>query len=353
MPRPAAGARLYWRKDKQIWIIRDSGRPDLSTGTGNRGDAEKRLAAYIAAKDTVQGSRRADQVTISEILDIYGREHAVTVAAPERIGFAIDALLSFWGALTVADVKGETCRRYRKSRVRLFKDGTTQPIAGGTIRRELNVLQAAINYCHKEGYLLTASTVTLPEKTPSRDRWLTRDEAAALLRAAYRSPKGKHLARFILLALYTGTRKEAILALALQPSIAGGWIDTERGVMYRKGETERETKKRRKPVRLTRRLLAHCRRWKASGALWAVEIDGQRVGDIKHAFQGARERAALGEISPHTLKHTAITWGMQKGLTVEDAADYFDTSAETIRKVYYHHSPHYQDRALDILERKL
>lgn len=44
---------------------------------------------------------------------------------------------------------------------------------------------------------------------------------------------------------------------------------------------------------------------------------------------------------------------MQKGLPIEDAADYFDTSAETIRKVYYHHSPHYQDRAMEILERKL
>jgi len=349
MPRKPKGPRLDWWEAKGVWRIRDTGCPDRSTGTADRREAERALAAYIASKDTVTGSRRADQITITEVLDIYGREHAVTTAAPERIGYAIDSLLAFWGALTIADVKGETCRRYAKSRVRRFKDGTTQPIADGTLRRELNVLQAAINYCHKEGYLLTAATVTLPTKPPSRDRWLTRDEAAALIWAAYRSARGKHLARFILIALYTGTRKEAILGLGFNPSLTGGWIDVDKGVMYRRGARERETNKRRKPVRLTRRLLAHCRRWQAMGANWAVEVDGQRIGDVKTAFAAARATAGLPDVSPHILKHTAITWAMQWGLTVEDASDYFDTSAETIRKTYYHHSPHYQDRALDIL----
>lgn len=353
MPRQAAGPRLYWRKDKGVWIIRDTGRSDRSTGKSDRREAERALSAYIASKDTVQGSRAAHELTVAEILDIYGREHAPTVAAPERLGYSIEALLPFWGGLKVADVKGETCRRYAKTRVRRFKDGTAQPISQGTLRRELNTLQAAINYAHREGYLLTPAKVTLPEKPPARDRWLTRDEAAALIRAAWRSPKGKHLARFILIALYTGTRKDAILRLSFHPNMAGGWIDVDRGVLYRKGATERDTKKRRKPVRLTRRLLAHCRRWKANGANWAVEIAGQRVGDVKHAFEGARDRAGLPDVSPHILKHTAITWAIQKGLTVEDAADYFDTSGETIRKVYYHHSPNYQDRALEILERKL
>ena len=106
-------------------------------------------------------------------------------------------------------------------------------------------------------------------------------------------------------------------------------------------------------IPMTDRLLAHCRRWRRMGANWAVGVDGQRIGDVKHAFQGARKEAGLPDVSPHILKHTAITWAMQKGLTVEDAADYFDTSAETIRSTYYHHSPHYQDRALMILNRKL
>ncbi len=255
--------------------------------------------------------------------------------------------------MNAAQVKGETCRRYARSRTRLLKNGTVLQIAAATVRRELGVLQAALNYCHKEGYLLQSSTVTLPEKPSGKDRWLTRDEVAALLWAAYRSPRGRHLARFILIAVYTGTRKEAVLNLSFLKNSSSGWVDVDQGVIHRKGSAERETKKRRKPVRITKRLIGHCRRWKRNGAVWAVEIDGQRVGDIKHAFEGAVSRAGLVEVTPHVLKHTAITWAIQKGMTVEDAADYFDTSAETIRNVYYHHSPHYQDRALEVLERKL
>lgn len=353
MPRKAAGARLYYRKDHGVWYIRDTGLPDRSTGTADRRDAEKALSAYIASKGTVTDTRHPERFPVADALAIYGREHAVKTAAPERIGFAMDALLRFWENLTVADVKGETCRRYARSRVRTLKDGTSTPIADGTIRRELNVLQAAINYCHTEGYLTTPAKVKLPEVPPSRDRWLTRDEAARLIWAAYRSPRGKHLARFILIAIYTGTRKDAILRLGFMRNTVGGWVDTERGVIYRRGDAEVETKKRRKPMKLVRRLAAHCRRWKRMGAVWAVEFEGQRVGDIKHAFEGARDRAGLPDVTPHTLKHTAITWAMQKGLRIEDAADYFDTSAETIRRVYYHHSPYYQDDAVALLDRKL
>lgn len=352
MPRKAAGARLYARPDTGVFYIRDTGCPDRSTGTRDRRDAEKALAAYIAGKGIVSGARHPDRFAVMEALDIYGREHAITRAAPERIAYAIEALASFWGNLSLADVKGETCRRYAKSRLQRLKSGETRAISDGTIRRELNVLQAAINYAHKEGYLTTPVRVTLPEKPPARDRWLTRTEAASLIRAARRTSKGRHLARFILLSLYTGTRKDAVLRLAFMRNTTGGWIDLDQGVMYRRGTEERETKKRRKPVKLPRKLLAHCRRWKANGSIWAVEIEGARVGNIKTAFEGARDHAGLRDVTPHTLKHTAITWAMQRGMKIETAADYFDTSAETIRRVYYHHSPEYQDDAVEIMDRR-
>lgn len=353
MPRKAAGARLYQRPDNGLWVIRDTGCPDRSTGTRDRRDAEKALAAYIGGKGRVTGTRHPDRFPVTEALAIYGREKEATWAAPERIGFAIDALLTFWSGLNIADVKGETCRRYSKSRVRSFKDGTTQPIADGTVRRELNVLQAAINYCAKEGYVTATAFVTLPEMPPAKDRWLTRDEVARLIWAAYRSPKGKHLARFILIAIYTGTRKDAILRLGFMRNTAGGWIDTEQGMLYRRGTEERQTSKRRPPMKLPRRLAAHLSRWQAAGDIWPVNYQGQRVGDIKTAFAAATRRAGLDDVTPHSLKHTAITWAMQKGMSVDDAAIYFGTSRETIMRVYWHHSPDFQKNAVAIMDRKL
>lgn len=272
---------------------------------------------------------------IADALSIYTNEHAVGTAAPERIGYAIDALLPFWGKLPVSAIKGETCRRYAKQRKR----------SDATVRRELGVLRAAIGHCVREGYLLSAPAVTLPPKPAAKERWLTRDEAAKMIRAARRLDRGAHLARFILIGLYTGTRKSAILGLRFQPHVNGGWIDTERGLLYRRGAGQRETKKRQPPARLPSRLLAHLRRWESHGARWAVEYQGGRVGDVQTAWEAARKAANLPDATPHTLRHTAITWALQGGARTWDVASYFGVSIKVIEEVYGHHSEKHQSTA--------
>lgn len=302
-------------------------------------------------------------MTIADALAIYAEEHAPTVAAPERLAYAMQALLPFWGALPVSAVKKATCGRYAAQRKRPIlgpakKNGTKpivgwKPISPGTIRRELNCLGAALAYCHGEGYLLTAPKVALPEKPETKQRAMTRSEAAKFIRTA-RARGQHHIARFVLIALYTGTRKEAILNLRLgSPSTVGGWIDLEAGVIYRRGSGERATKKRRTPAKLPRQILAHARRWKATGSTWAVEWRGSRVSDIKTAWGKIAADADLGwHPTPHTLKHTAITWAIQRGASITDAAGFFATSTETIERVYWHHSPHFQEGAVRAMEAK-
>jgi integrase len=101
--------------------------------------------------------------------------------------------------------------------------------------------------------------VVLPEKPIGRDRWCTRSEAARLLWSAWRfrevqkgRPTGRrtrrHVACFILVALYTGTRAGAVCGAALEPTEGKGWIDLERGIFFRRPAGVRETKKRRPPV---------------------------------------------------------------------------------------------------------
>ena len=221
MPRPSKGARLHKFAHRPHWYIRDTGQPDRSTGHTSRPEAEKALAAYIATKGRTGSANEPANVTCGEVLAIYAEEYAPTVAAPERIGYALDALLSFWSPFKLSHVRGETCRRYTKFRNR----------SAGTTRRELGVLQAAINYAHREGYVTSAPIVTLPEKPVARERWLTREEAAKLLWAAYRGHKAKHLCQFILIALYTGTRKDAILRMGFEPNTVGGWFDLENKIV--------------------------------------------------------------------------------------------------------------------------
>lgn len=344
MPQPAKGARLFLRKRAgrpPVYVIKDSGEPERSTGTANRRQAEEALAEYIAGKKRKSGPVAAAEMTVGDALNIYAEEHAPTVAAPERLGYAISALLPFWGAQPVNAVKGATCRRY----------AAVRGVSPGTIRRELNCLGAALAYCEREGYLISAPKVTLPDKPETTQRALTRDEAARLLRSA-RHRGQSHIARFILIGLYTGTRKEAILSLRLSgPSTVGGWFDLDAGLLYRKGEGQRSTKKRRTPARLARQLAAHARRWKRSGSTWAIEFRGARVADIKTAWAKVAADADLGwKPTPHTLKHTAITWAIQRGASIADAAGYFGTSADTIERTYWHLSPHFQQDAVAAME---
>lgn len=342
MPRPSKGARLYWRKPTGRragqWVILD-GKTERKTGTTDRVEADEALADYIKQRGTKRHTATPETLLISEALVTYGEEHAPHVASPDRIGYAIQALLGFWGDLPVSAITAATCRRYAAARDK----------SHGTIRRELGTLRAAMNYCAKEGRLTRVPPVTLPAKPPPRERWLTRSEVARLIQAARSDPRSAHLARFILIAVYTGTRKQAVLDLRFDPHPTGGWMDCQHGVMYRTASELSQTKKRKPPVRMPRKLLGHARRWEAAGG-WAVNFKGAKIGDVKTSWAKVCKRAGVEGATPHTLKHTAITWAMQGGANLADAAGFFGTSIQTLENTYLHHHPDFQAGTAAIMD---
>ena len=247
--------------------------------------------------------------------------------------------------MRLSDITGAVCRRYGKARDR----------APGTVRKELGTLAAAINHCHAEGYITAAPRVRLPAKPAPRDRWLTRDEAAKLVWAAYRNPKARHLARFVLVALYTGTRSDAILRLQFMPNTVGGWVDTEKGVLYRRGAGEVETKKRTPPVPVPRPLLAHLRRWERQGARFVVEAEwnrGERVASLKTAWRTALAASGIDHCTKHDMRHSAITWAMQNGADRWHAAGFFGLTVDVLESVYGHHHPDHMRSAVEAMGRK-
>lgn len=360
MPRKSKGARLWERKRKgreSVWVIKDEGGFEKSTGTSCLKDAEIQLAQHIAGKARPSGPVTADEITVGEILAVYATEYAHSVADPARIAYAIEALDPFWGDQKVSAVKGATCRRYVSWRDR----------APDTMRRELGVLRSALNYCAQEGYLVSAPIVTLPDKPEVAERFLTRQQAAILLIAArrLRIDGRQQMIRFILASIYTGTRKSATLALCIDlPSTNAGWIDTERGILFRKGVQERGTAKRRRPAKCPNKLLSHVKRWKRNGARYVCEDHkGRRVANVKTAWDRLAEIATQiaseaeiefpdrKQMTPHILKHTAITWAIQNGASIEDAASFFSTSTATIERVYWHHSPRFQQSVVDAIDK--
>lgn len=340
MPRQSRGPYLYLRKDKagKAWIIRD-GQKQIRTGcrAGEQEAAQRALAGYITSKhERKAGGSDPDAVILADVIDMYQEQVASKRSKPMDADSRAGFLLAYWGEKTVSEIIGKTCREYVAQR--------SSPSAA---RRELEDLRAAVNHYGREVKMTYQPRFTLPEKEPARERWLTRSEAARLLWAARRTP---HLARFILIGLYTGTRSGAILGLHWGPNTVGGWVDLDRGVLYRRAAGERETKKRKPPTRLSSRLAAHMKRWQRmdQGLQPVVHWNGQTVKSVKKAWRAARDSAGLDKsVTPHVLRHTRATWLMQRGVDMWEAAGSLGMTVEILQATYGHHHEDYQRRAAD------
>ena len=237
MPSTSKGARLWLRRRRgrtAQWVIRDG---SYQKGTGCTAHdivgAERAFAKYLASKH-IRGvrthSRDPDQIPIADVLTIYLTDVVPHHSRPKETKGRIKALDAFFGDKMLSYVTGETFRAY-----------ATQRSTDAAARRELEDLRAAINHHRREGLCNKVVEVVLPPERPPRERWLTRSEAARLIWSAwsYREvQKGKqtgrrsrqHVARFILVALYTGTRASAVCGAALGAMAGHGWIDLDRGI---------------------------------------------------------------------------------------------------------------------------
>lgn len=351
-PRRAADGRIL---ELAVWCIRD-GATKRSTGCreAEREQAEVGLAAYIAERYRPIRDHRPEKVLVSDAISFYVTEIAPSHLSSTTTSYAADRLLDWWAGKSLAEIKTSTCREYAT-----FRMGQSIPsarsiaakkrkISAGTVARELTVLRAAVRAYHAEHPLDAMPVVTLPETAPGRDRWLSRAEAAALLRSARRHPDRharKALVRFILIGLYTGSRSGAIRALRWMSNVRGGWVDLDAGVLHRRGATERQTTKRKPPLRIPIRLLTHLRRWRyADGAIVPViHYAGQPVLRQRRAWDWARREAGLGaDVVPHILRHTAATWIMSDGPDLWQAAGFLGMSADVLWRVYGHHHPDFQ-----------
>lgn len=349
MPQRSKGARLWFRTDKGVWYIKDGGQR-FSTGCAERdvAGAERALAIHIGAKAARAAAEARDRdpahVPVADVLAAYWLAKGEAAARPNELAAQIERLNAFFGDRMVGDVAEDLCREYLAHR------GAPRSAA-----HELAYLKAAINRAHDKRTILYPVPVWMPPPSAPRERWLTRDEMARLLWACWRqfsTHKGvkvhqrRHVAMYILIARYTGTRSGAICAASWAPEKGRGWVDLEHGIFHRAAAGERTTNKRKPTVRLPAPLLAHLRRWRSRRPddRYVVQWGGKPVGSVKRAWKGARKDANLDEsVTPHVLRHTAITWAMQAGADKWEAAGFFGVSLRVIEDVYGHHHPDHQE----------
>jgi integrase len=336
MPRRSKGPRLYLDPKRKKWAIRDGSR-FIRTDCGERDSAkaEKYLAKYIGQKHDPEPSSAP---MIADVLSVYGSEVAPHRVTARTIAYQLGSLLRWWGEKRTSDISKETCREYAAT-----KDNSSG--AGA----DLKMLRAAVLYWHeheKFGPLSVMPRFWRPAEPLPRERWLTRSEAARLLKA---SKPYQHLRRLILLGLYTGSRPGVLLAMQWSQ------IDLDAGILIRTRGVQSKNKKAPR-VRLGRRILSHLRRWHHLDAGTGFvchfrehpHLPSRQVADPHTAWRKVVKAAGLVGVTRHTLRHTRATWMAQKGVPLFEAAGFLGMTVRTLEKTYAHHDPEHQERAANV-----
>jgi integrase len=318
----------YWQLS---WTDRETGKTAaVSTRTADRREAEIWRDQYLAG---LAQPLPPTEPIIADILDGYLAAREAKVAAYARLE---------WGSKVVRRLVGNlepqmlTPAMFTERRSR-------EGVADGTIRREIAVLRAALNWATRQQppWIPRAPFIEAPPAPPPRSRWLTREEIGALLRASLRTP---HLYLFVMLAYYTAARSAAILDLTWER------VDFEARRIELDRPGRRRTNKRRAVVPIAPELLSALQTARQHATCASViEFRGKPVASIKKAFAVACRRAAIEGCSPHVLRHTAATHMVMAAAPLRQVARLLGDTEATIERVYGKHSPDYLREAVDAL----
>jgi integrase len=335
MARRNQGPRLKWHRSGSGWYIcwNEAGRYfERSTGTKDSEEAQIVFAEWMQTRQRKHGPSDPAKTLVTDVLNCYASKRGVEVLGKETLGNAVANLANGFEGMTLAEMPDHLAT-YRKKR----------GCADSTMRRELGVLRSAINYAFKHRIIIQPVAFDLPPESPARERWLTETEAQKLLDAATFDPDAAlYLPLFILVALYTGRRAEAIMSLRWEK------IDLNGGTINFEIDGRKRTKKRRGICPIVDELRPHLEEAKRRGTdIGPVfHINGRPIKSVRKAFENACRRAGIAGVSRHTLKHTAITWAMQTGKSSPwELSGFFATTEKTMER-YAHHHPDYQANAV-------
>lgn len=331
-----------------------------SLGTQDQNEATSRFAEWIRQDVKAKDAGKGDvDYTVAELWPIYDEKHVQTAAVmPEgkkTIGYAWANLQPVFGPLLVAEVDQAAVDRYVVTR-------RGSGAAPATVRREIATLLAGLRFCasKKGGKLCSAvdlDDIELPPDSKPRDKWLSIAEVQKLLdAAATRRPDGRlgRIERFIWLALFTTSRKQALLELTW------GRVDFATNTIHLNVPGRRLTKKRRADVSIATQLRPVLERAYAErvsdlvldhGAddIWAgLQYVAIRAGfSDQKVLRGASPKAT--GISPHVFRHSGATHMARGNVSLWKVARTLGDSISTTEKVYAKWAPEHPGETVDVI----
>ena len=302
----------------------------VSLGTSELEVAKQKLTELHLQSRIVE-NEKPEEAPLADVLRRYWEQHGSKVRSAKSNRHCINLWLDHWQDALVSDLSVKRQEEFHAS----MRERGHSPAA---MMRVLNIGKAALNRACKRGelacapHILTLPTVgTKPMGRPLDVPDLQRIYAHAVL----------HVQAFMLWALGTGARPEAILELHSRQ------VDFEYGLIHLNPPDREQVRKKYRPVvRLPDAL------WEEFEG-WAVSYVGEPVKSIKTGLWRACDRAGVKRCSPYSFRHTAARWMRRSGVPPWEVAAQLGHSvgkeyAVTERYAFY--SPDYLSGAVQALD---
>lgn len=220
---------------------------------------------------------------IAQALKDYCSEHAVHTATAKHAQYHEKRLLAHFGERMVGDITQGKIDDYIR-----FRQAAGE--SNGTVRRDLEILKAALNHEERERRLTYAPKFRMPEAPTPRGRTLTDKEVKALKEAC----KSEHVKNFITLMLETGQRPAAVERLMWHQ------VDFKQGIIHFDRTGKRQTNKRIRPVPMSDEVIVLLRKlYRTKKTLYVLEYFDpitkkiKPAGCVKKAFDRVCKAAGI------------------------------------------------------------
>jgi integrase len=328
---PATMRIVAFRGKYAAEFTEDGKRRRRSLGTDDQGEVESKLLSLGAEIEA-----RSRPAVVSVEFAWRGKRESLgvrpSVASMDAIWRNIGP---FFGSRPADAISEELCLAYIEQR-------RASGVSDGTIRLELSKLRASLKWAEKKDLIGKAPFVWMPAPSDPRDVRLTREQAARFI-AACDAP---HLRLFVVLALTTGARKEALLDLTWDR------VDFDSRRINLKDPARPRTAKGRAlvPMNATALHALSEARQKATTP-YVIEYAGRPVKFIKMGLRRAGQRCGMEFVSAHVFRHSAATWMAEGGISMAEIAQFLGhKDSRVTERVYARFSPTYLRGAASMLE---
>lgn len=339
MPRPNKGPTVKKRKDTGLWGVcefRNGNRYWHVSGLESQREAEEELE-ILTSEERIGECRELHQISVGEVMKFYLENHVPHIVSVNSAISRHDILTPFWAPLRGDQANKSKCQEFCREMNEARTKDTGKLYSNDTLRTYIDHLEAAFNYAFDNEKITRVPKLWKPVKKSPVKEFYTRKEVAHLRKAAKQGQAKDYLPLFILLAVYTGVRKNAILSLR--------WPHVD--LVKNEIDFTFAQKSRNKgygvvpiPPKLKRELIKARQRGTEMG--YVLHSNQNPVGDVKKGFRSCLNRTGIvGDIKK--LRKTHASWLKQKGISSGFIAQNLSHSSTiTTDRVYAHLDENYK-----------